>query len=164
MAVGRCGSLRMVVSHVMCHVVSCAVNCAQGSMDVRFLAARFEKGKKQVQDIMEKKHRFWTEGLVTGHAELLSYQTNACGDSQPCLASRDIVARTCADFRFQFESWNLVKADGAHHGREPLALQPCPGHLSSRPLLRQELWLVLHPLIFEVQLSWTRASILPSRC
>ena len=55
---------------------------------MRFLAARFEKGKKAVEDLMEERHRYWQDGLPTGHAELLAFQSRVAGDRQPYLASK----------------------------------------------------------------------------
>ena len=68
----------------------------QGALDVRFLAARFEKGKKAIQDTLDQKHRYWQEGLPTGHAELLSFQSRASsGDLQPHLGMKMDNGKPC---------------------------------------------------------------------
>ena len=73
-----------------------ANSLSQGGMDVQYLSARFQKGRKWVAELMEKQHRYMnlrshSGGLSDAHAELLRYQA-AAGDGGN--ASLDFNIRT----------------------------------------------------------------------
>ena len=50
--------------------------CAQGALDLRYLSARFAKGKQVVESWMQQHHRYVevTSGLSDAHADLLQFQ------------------------------------------------------------------------------------------
>ena len=52
----------------------------QGALDVRYLGARYEKGKQWVGDYMQKKQRFLSIPKSNAHADILSWQQGVTGD------------------------------------------------------------------------------------
>ena len=55
-------------------IVSLPVFLLQGALDVRYLAARYENGKRWVESYMEKQHRFRSIPMANAHADILIWQ------------------------------------------------------------------------------------------
>ena len=103
------GRLIQCVMNSDCLLLLVEFDLNQGALDVRFLAARFEKGKKAVHDTMEQRHRYWQEGLQTGHAELLSFQSRAAaGDMQPRLG-KQMDCQSCVSFCLKMLQLAIVR-------------------------------------------------------
>lgn len=56
---------------------------AQGAMDIKYLATRYNKGKAAVTSFMDKKHQYQTfeKGLSASQAHLLAWQAESAGSS-----------------------------------------------------------------------------------
>lgn len=61
----------------------------QGSLDIRYLTQRYEKGKEWVRTFMDAKQKFHVLPLPNAHADLLSDQRDVAG--RPMLLGRGVV-------------------------------------------------------------------------
>lgn len=73
------GRLLILLCFMFCmNLITCPpVFLLQGALDVRYLAARYENGKRWVSDFMEKKHRFRNIPIANAHADILLWQQEA---------------------------------------------------------------------------------------
>lgn len=62
----------------------------QGSLDLKYLGARFERGKKFVNEYLDTRHRYVEMPLAESHADLLKYQSEQGGGGNTPLASSKV--------------------------------------------------------------------------